>query len=148
MVLAVFSLLPVAALETLRYVVGSPVRPHPLAYLIPFVIHLLVLSGGMATGSFCRAIPAAFVALVYFWGSLFAEDRDGVPGILGHQLSEVFRWVAPPLGGLFRAAVPFHTPSTVLDDVALLVQATAWIGIFCAITIWRYQRDEFGTRTW
>jgi ABC-type transport system involved in multi-copper enzyme maturation permease subunit len=67
MVLAVFWLIPAVAFEALRIGVGSPVRLHPLAYLLPYALHLLVLTGGMAAGSVLRAIPAAFVGMAFIW---------------------------------------------------------------------------------
>jgi len=147
MVLAVFWLIPAVAFEALRVAVGSPVRLHPLAYLLPYALHLLVMAGGMAAGSMLRAIPAALVGMAFFWIVLFLRGGHESPGGIWQGSATASRWLFPPLTDLLHAAAPFMSPATLLTHGVLLVQAAAWVGIFFVVTAWRYERADFGSRS-
>ena len=145
-VLGVFWSIPAAIFEGLRWVVGSPVGLHPLAYLVPFTIHLLILAAGMAAGSVFRTIPAATVTAVCFWGVLGLGVSHDSTNEVWQRLSAASRWVLPPLADLLHAAAPFASQATLLTKVALLIQTGAWIVILLVVTVWRYQRSDFGPR--
>ena len=147
LLLVVFWLIPVAAFEVLRWVVGSPVRPHPLAYLVPFALHLLLVAAGMAVGSVFRTLPAAFATVGLSWVVLFLASVDESSSQAWQRLSAASRWVVPPLADLLHAANPFASPVTLALHSALLAQTAAWIGIFLVLTIWRYERTDFGPRS-
>ena len=147
LVLAVFWVIPAIAFEALGIAVGSPVRLHPLAYLVPFALHLLVLAGGMAAGSMLRAIPAAFTGLALLWIVLFLRGNHEPPTEGWQRLAAASRWIVPPLAELLHASAPFMSPMSLLTHGALLVQAVAWIGIFFVLTTWRHERGDFGSRS-
>jgi len=146
-VLGVFWLIPATIFEGLRWVVGSPVRLHPLAYLVPFTVHLLILAAGMAAGSAFRTIPAATVTVVCFWGVLWLGSGHDSPDQAWQRLSAASRWFFPPLADLLHAAAPFASQAAFLTQAALLIQTGAWIVILVVVTIWCYERSDFGPRS-
>ena len=147
MVLGVFWLIPAAMLEGIRWGVGSPVRLHPLAYLVPFALHLLILAAGMAAGSVFRTIPAAMVTSACVWGALWLRVGLESSTQAWQRLSAAARWVLPPLADLVHAAAPFASPATFVTQAALLIQAGAWIVILVVVVIWRHERSDFGPRS-
>jgi hypothetical protein len=146
-VLAVYWLIPAAVFESLRYVVGAPVRLNPFAYVVPFALHLLLLAAGMAAGSLLRTIPAAAVTAACAWGVLLLGAGAGSSIDAWRLLSAATRWVVPPLADLLRASAPFLSPATLLAHAALLVQTGAWVAILVVATVWRFERIDFGSRS-
>ncbi len=147
MVLGVFWLIPAATFEVFRWGVGSPVHVHPLAYLVPFALHLLFLAMGMAAGSVLRTIPALAVTVAYCWAVLFLHGNSDSSSRAWQNVSVVSRWVVPPLADLVHAAAPFASPVAMSMHVALLAQAVAWIGLFVVAASWFYERGDFGSRS-
>jgi ABC-type transport system involved in multi-copper enzyme maturation permease subunit len=147
MVLGVFWLIPAVAFEVIRWVVGSSVSLHPLAYLVPFALHLVLLAMGMATGTVLRTIPAVSVSVACCWAVLFLRSSSESSSRVWQSVSAVSRWVVPPLADLVQAAAPFASPAATSIDVVLLVQSAAWIGLFVVAASWSYERGDFGSRS-
>jgi hypothetical protein len=146
-VLGVFWLIPAATFEILRWGVGSPVRLHPLAYLVPLALHALLLVIGMAAGSVFRTIPAVSVAVAYCWSVLFVCGSSDSSGQAWQLVSGALRWVVPPLAELVHATAPFASPATLLMHGVLLAQTVAWIGLFGVATAWCHERGDFGSHS-
>lgn len=144
LVLGVFWLVPATIFEVIPWAVGSPVRMHPWAYLVPFTLHLLLLAAGMAVGSVLRTIPAVTVAAVGSWVVLLLGAGDDSPNRAWRIASAASRWVVPPLADLLQAAAPFVSPTTLWAHAALLVQSGAWVVILIVATAWRYEQIDFG----
>lgn len=147
LVLGVFWLIPAITFEGLRWAVGSPVRLHPLAYVVPFTLHLLLLAAGMAAGSVLRTIPAVTITAACCWVVLLLGVADDASSRTWQLLSTVSRWLVPPLADLLQAAAPFASPATLWTHAAVLAQTMAWIGILIVATVWRYERTDFGPRS-
>lgn len=146
-VLGVFWSIPAVAFEVLRWAVGSPVRLHPLAYLVPLSLHLLLVAAGMAAGSVLRTIPAVTAIAASCWGVLLLGIGEDSPH-RSWQLSSAFsRWIVPPLADLIHATAPFASPATLWAHAALLIQTGAWIAIFVLATVWLHEQTDFGPRS-
>jgi len=139
-------LIPAVTIEVLRWSVGAPVRLHPLAYLVPFALHLMLMTAGMAAGSVWRAMPAASVVATGSLCVLLLREGEQSPGSLWRHVGAASRYGVPPLADLLRAASPFLSPETVASQAALLLQSLAWIGIFVALTVLRFETSDFGGR--
>jgi hypothetical protein len=140
-------LIPALALEVLRWGVDVPVRLHPLAYLVPFVLHMMLMTAGMAAGSIWRALPASAIVATVSLCVLVLRGGERSPSSLWQQVGAASRCGVPPLADLLRAASPFASPETVAAQAALLLQSLAWIGIFVALTALRFETCDFGRRS-
>ena len=141
-----FWLLPALGFEVCRAWIDAPVRVTPQAYLFPLALHWLLLAAGMAAGAYLPALPASFAGLGGVWACLALLGLESSTATSLSLVGATWRWCAPPLDELVRAATPFASAPPNLPRVALAAQALAWIGIFLFIAIRRFERADFIAR--
>jgi len=146
LVLVILWLAPAVVFRLMGTYFESPVQISPWAYVAPLLVHLTLVSLGLALGTYLSSVPATAAGVAIFWLILFVSSQDNSSVEWLRSLSFLSPWLVPPLQDLFMSAAPFASPSSLTLNVTLYVQSLAWIGIFLTLTARRLSMLDLTTR--